>query len=72
MRIAFFLSAVSLGYCLAARAADSSLLYSFEQEQELQTIRVSHARASQKIRIFLLKPARPRTFVIDNVRLTPR
>src|SRR5438309_1820395 len=47
MRIAIVLCALSIGYCLVARAADSGLLYSFEQEQELRSIRAIHARASR-------------------------
>lgn len=47
MRIAIFLAAVSIAFCLAGRAPDASLLYSFEQEPELQSIRATHARASR-------------------------
>ena len=47
MSIAIVPCAMSIGYCLATRAADSSLLYSFEQEQELQSIQATHARASR-------------------------
>ncbi len=47
MRLAIVLYAVSIAYCLAARAADSTLLYSFEQEPDLQNIHATHARVSR-------------------------